>query len=168
MRIVMVLVCLLAASIFSDTWNVVHSRGGVRVKKEETGMVRFVKSETLPPSPGYSQAVEIRPGARVIYVAGQVALDRNGKLVGEGDFRSQATQTFENLKAALQASGASFDNVVKLNSYFVDMTQLAAFREVRDKYINTSTPPASTAVKVAGLFREGFLLEVEAVAVVPE
>jgi enamine deaminase RidA (YjgF/YER057c/UK114 family) len=72
------------------------------------------------------------------------------------------------LKSALQASGASFDDVVKLNSYFLDTTQLPTFREVRDKYINTSTPPASTAVKVAGLFREGFLLEVEAVAVVPE
>ena len=129
--------------------------------------VRFVKSDTLPPSPGYSQAVEVRKG-RLIYIAGQVAMDRSGKLVGEGDFKAQAKQTFENLKAALQASGASFDNVVKLNSYFVDMTQLAAFREVRDAYINTAAPPASTAVKVAGLVREGFLIEVEAVAVVPE
>lgn len=71
------------------------------------------------------------------------------------------------LEAALQASGASFDNVVKLNGYFVDMTQLPVFRELRDKYINKSAPPASTAVR-AGLFREGFLVEVEAVAVVPE
>ncbi len=168
MRIVMVLVCLLAASIFSDTWNTVYSQGAFKMKKDEIAQVRFVKSEMLPPSPGYSQAVEIRPGARVIYVAGQVALDRDGKLIGEGDFRSQATQTFENLQAALRASGASFDNVVKLNSYFVDMTQLATFREVRDKYVNTINPPASTAVKVAGLFREGFLLEVEAIAVVPQ
>ena len=135
---------------------------------QEKGAVRFVKSESLPPSPGYSQAVEIHKGARFIYIAGQVAMDHNGKLVGEGDFKAQAKQTFENLKAALQASGAGFDNVVKLNSYFVDMTQLPAFREVRDSYINTATPPASTAVKVAGLFRDGFLLEVEAVAVVPE
>lgn len=135
---------------------------------QEKHPVRFVKSDTLPPSPGYSQAVEIRPGARIIFVAGQVALDHSGKLVGEGDFRAQATQVFENVKAALQASGAGFDNVVKLNSYFVDMSQLPAFREVRDKYINTANPPASTAVKVAGLFREGFLLEIEAVAVVPE
>jgi len=134
----------------------------------EKSAVRFVKSDALPPSPGYSQAVEVPKGARLIYVAGQVAMDRSGKLVGEGDFKLQATQTFENLKAALQASGATFDNVVKLNSYFLDMTQLPAFRDVRDKYINTSTPPASTAVKVAGLFREGILLEVEAVAVVPE
>jgi enamine deaminase RidA (YjgF/YER057c/UK114 family) len=130
--------------------------------------VRFVKSESLPPSPGYSQAVAISPGARIIFVAGQVAMDRNGKLVGGDDFRAQAVQTFENLQAALHADGANFADVVKLNSYFMDLAQLAAFREVRDRYINTANPPASTAVKVAGLFREGLLLEVEAVAVVSE
>jgi reactive intermediate/imine deaminase len=133
-----------------------------------TNSLRFIKSDTLPPSPGYSQAVEIRPGARVLYIAGQVAMDHSGKLVGEGDPRAQATQIFENLKAALQAGGASFDNVVKLNSYFVDITQLPAFREVRDKYINLANPPASTAVEVKRLFREGFLIEIDAVAVVPE
>jgi len=130
--------------------------------------VRFIKSDALPPSPGYSQVVEIRPGARIVYIAGQVALDRSGKLVGEGDLRAQAMQTFENLRSALQASGARFENVVKLNSYFVDISQLAAFREVRDKYINRANPPASTAVEVKRLFREGFLIEIEAVAVVPE
>jgi reactive intermediate/imine deaminase len=135
---------------------------------QATNSVRFIKSDALPPSPGYSQAVEIRPGARIVYIAGQVALDRSGKLVGEGDLRAQAMQTFENLRSALQASGARFENVVKLNSYFVDISQLAAFREVRDKYINLANPPASTAVEVKRLFREGFLIEIEAVAVVPE
>lgn len=129
--------------------------------------VRFVKSESLPPSPGYSQAVEIRRG-RIIYIAGQVALDRSGKVVGEGDMRAQAQQTFENLKAALEASGAKLENVIKLNYYFSDITQLAAVREVRDKFINAANPPASTAVEVKRLFREPFLIEVEAVAVVPE
>src|SRR2546430_7225473 len=89
--------------------------------------VRFIKSENLPPSPGYSQAVDIRRG-RIIYVAGQVALDRSGKVVGEGDLRAQAQQTFENLKATLEASGANFGNVVKLNYYFSDITQLTVVR----------------------------------------
>lgn len=167
MRTATVIVCLFAATVFSGKWNADQIKETTKVDQQKN-VVRFVKSDTLPPSPGYSQAVEIRPGARIIYVAGQVALDRSGKLVGEGDLRAQALQTFENLKAALQASGASFDNVVKLNSYFVDMTQLPAFREVRDKYVNTANPPASTAVQVSRLFREGFLVEVEAVAVVPE
>lgn len=134
---------------------------------ELQGAVRFIESETLPPSPGYSQAVEIRRG-RIIYIAGQVALDRSGKVVGEGDMRAQAQQTFENLKAALEASGATFENVVKLNYYFSDISQLAVVREVRDKFINTANPPASTAVEVKRLFREPFLIEVEAVAVAPE
>jgi len=166
MRAMLVVLSLLGTVAASGMWNAQTKE--VSKMSHEKSAVRFVKSDALPPSPGYSQAVEVPKGARLIYVAGQVAMDRSGKLVGEGDFKLQATQTFENLKAALQASGATFDNVVKLNSYFLDMTQLPAFRDVRDKYINTSTPPASTAVKVAGLFREGFLLEVEAVAVVPE
>jgi len=167
MRTATVIVCLFAATVFSGKWNADQLKEATKVSQQKN-VARFIKSDSLPPSPGYSQAVEIRPGARIIYVAGQVALDRSGKLVGEGDLRAQASQTFENLKAALQASGASFDNVVKLNSYFVDMTQLPAFREVRDKYVNTANPPASTAVQVSRLFREGFLVEVEAVAVVPE
>jgi len=134
---------------------------------QASNAVRFVKSENLPPSPGYSQAVEVR-GGRVIYLAGQVALDRSGKVVGEGDMRAQTQQTFENLKAALDASGAKFENVVKLNYYVVDMTQLSTVREVRDKFINAANPPASTAVEVKRLAREQFLIEVEAVAVVPE
>ena len=85
-----------------------------------------------------------------------------------GDSRAQAQQTFENLKAALEASGAKFENVVKLNYYFSDITQLSVVREVRDKFINVANPPASTAVEVKRLFREPFLIEVEGVAVVPE
>ena len=129
--------------------------------------VKFVKSDTLPPAPGYSQAAVVTRG-RLIYVAGQIAMDTSGKLVGPGDFRVQAKQTFENLKAALAASGATFDNVVKLNSYFVDVKQVPVFREVRDQYVNLANPPVSTAVEVRRLVREEWLVEVEAVAVVPE
>src|SRR5690242_14403279 len=111
MRTLTLLVCLVGAATFSK-WNADQAQEAPAMNQEK-GTVRFVKSDTLPPSPGYSQAVEIRRGARFIYVAGQVAMDRSGKLVGEGDFKTQAKQTFENLRAALQASGASFDNVVK-------------------------------------------------------
>jgi reactive intermediate/imine deaminase len=129
--------------------------------------VKFIKSDTLPPSPGYSQAATVS-GARLLYVAGQVPMDPSGKLVGPGDFRAQAEQIFENLKATLAASGASFDHVVKLNSYFVDIKQVPVYREVRDKYINASNPPVSTAVEVRRLVREDWLLEIEAIAVLPE
>jgi reactive intermediate/imine deaminase len=163
MRLVSLGVCLLLAGLFS----VVQTQKEKNKMSQSQSAVRFVKSENLPPSPGYSQAVEVR-GGRIVYIAGQVAVDRSGKVVGEGDMRAQTQQTFENLKAALEASGAKFENVVKLNYYFSDITQLPVVREVRDKFINTTNPPASTAVEVKRLFREPFLIEVEAVAVAPE
>ncbi len=129
--------------------------------------VAFLKSSALPPSPGYSQVVQVE-GGRTVYVAGQVALDRAGAVVGGKDFRAQVQQTFENLQTALSAAGARFEDVVKLTSYFTDITQIPVFREVRDKFIDTRQPPASTAVEVRRLFREDFLIEVEAIAVVSE
>jgi reactive intermediate/imine deaminase len=156
----------MAAGIIFQPWNPIESKENLKMEQQGS-VVRFVKSDALPPSPGYSQAVEVRPG-RIIYVAGQVSMDRSGKLVGEGDMRAQAQQTFENLKAALEASGAKFENVVKLNYYVLDVAQLPAVREVRDKFVNMANPPASTAVEVKRLFREGFLIEVEAVAALPQ
>jgi reactive intermediate/imine deaminase len=166
MRTLLVGLCVLAAGFISRPWNSIQRKENQKMEQPRNS-VRFVKSDLLPPSPGYSQAVEVRPG-RIIYVAGQVSMDRSGKLVGGGDIRAQAQQTFENLKAALEAGGAKFENVVKLNYYVLDATQLPAVREVRNNFINSANPPASTAVEVKGLFREGFLIEVEAVAVVPD
>jgi enamine deaminase RidA (YjgF/YER057c/UK114 family) len=104
------------------------------------------------------------PG-RIIYIAGQLGLDVEGKLVGAaGDFRAQAKQTFENLKLALAAVGANFNQVVKLNNYLTDITHLAILREVRDQFINTAAPPASTTLQISGLARPGALIEIEAVA----
>ena len=125
----------------------------------------LLNPDTMPKASGYSQAAEISHGT-IVYIAGQVALDKAGQLVGKGDFRAQAQQVFENLKAAVEAAGGSFQDVIKLNYYFLDMAQLSAMREVRDKFINTDRPPASTAVQVSRLFREEFLIEVEAIAVV--
>ena len=84
------------------------------------------------------------------------------------DFRGQAIQAFENLKAALAAVGGAFEQVVKVNMYFTDIdTQLPIAREVRDRYVNTASPPASTAVQISKLARDGALYEVEAVALLP-
>jgi enamine deaminase RidA (YjgF/YER057c/UK114 family) len=89
-----------------------------------------------------------------------------GALVGPGDIRAQARQVFDNLQAALQAVGAGFEQVVKLTYYLVDATQLPVVREVRDQYVNTGQPPASTAVEVRRLVRDDLLIEIEAVAVI--
>jgi reactive intermediate/imine deaminase len=121
--------------------------------------------ETMPKSVGYSQ-VAVATGGKIVFIAGQVAMDKSGNVVGRDDFRAQVQQVFENLKAAVEAAGGDFNDVIKLNSYFLDFSHLQEFREVRDKYINLKSPPASTAVQVSKLFRPEFLVEIEAVAVV--
>jgi reactive intermediate/imine deaminase len=158
--------CLALVAVLPIATRFDQQKENQKMNHTETA-VKFIKSDTLPPSVGYSQAATVGTG-RLVYVAGQVAMDPSGNLVGRGDFRAQAEQTFENLKAALAASGAIFDNVVKLNIYFVDIKQAPVFREVRDKYINVTHPPVSTAVEVRRLVREDWLLEIEAIAVVPE
>lgn len=121
--------------------------------------------ETMPKSVGYSQVATVT-GGTIIFVAGQVALDRSGNIVGRDDFGAQVQQVFENLKAAVETAGGDFSDVIKLNSYFLDLSHLRQFREVRDKYVNLENPPVSTAIQVPGLFRPEFLVEIEAVAVV--
>jgi enamine deaminase RidA (YjgF/YER057c/UK114 family) len=128
--------------------------------------VRSVRPKTLPPTAGFSQVAKVT-GGQTIYVAGQVALDTARHVVGRGDFRAQAEQVFANIQAALAAAGADFSHVVKLNMYVLDMANLPVLREVRDRYVNTQTPPASTLVEVRGLAQEEFLLEVEAIASLP-
>ena len=130
---------------------------------QNDGVRRFHSPETLPPPVGYSHAVEVRAG-RVIYVSGQVPLDRDGKLVGE-DLESQARQVFENLQAALDAAGTTWADVVKLNYYLVDVSELTAVRAIRDEYVKTDHPPASTLVEVSRLFRDDVLIEIDAVAI---
>jgi enamine deaminase RidA (YjgF/YER057c/UK114 family) len=129
----------------------------------------FIKPEGLAPTTSYSHVVVATPG-KMIFIAGQVANDKQGKLVGKDDLKAQATQVFENLKTALAAAGATFDDVVKINWYVKGYKPeyLPTLREVRSAYVNKDKPPASTLVGVAALFQDDYLLEVDAVAVVPQ
>src|SRR5262245_28138540 len=128
--------------------------------------IQFLYPPTLAPTPRYSHVVKVT-GGQTIYLAGQVALDASGNLVGPGDFRAQAHRVFENIRAALAAVGADFSHVVKLNYYLVDRSHVPVVREVREQYINTQSPPASTLVVVKSLVQEEFLLEIEAIASLP-
>jgi reactive intermediate/imine deaminase len=125
---------------------------------------RHLSPDTLPPPFGYSQVVDA-PASRVVYVSGQVPLDAAGELVGEGDFAAQVRQVFENLTAALAAADATWDDVVKLNYFVRDIGEVASLRAIRDEYVSTERPPASTLVEVSRLFRDEVLVEIEAVAV---
>ena len=127
---------------------------------------RFHNPPAIGKPSGYTHVVEAASPGRIIYIAGQLGLDVDNKLAG--DFRAQAEQTFVNLKNALAAAGVGFEHVVKLNNYLIDMAHLGIFREVRDRHIDTSAPPASTTIAISNLARPGALIEVEAVAVVPD
>jgi len=117
----------------------------------------------LAPGPGYSHVVTGR--GRWVAISGQVALDEAGQVVGEGDPEAQVRQVFVNLGRALAAAGASFGDVIKLNWYLTDLTILPVVRAVRDEYVDTARPPASTAVQVAALVRPELMIEIEAWAI---
>ena len=128
--------------------------------------LRFSNPATLAKPPGYSYVVEATGPNRLIFIAGQLGLDMENRLVGD-DFRSQADKAMENLKLALADAGATVKDVVKINNYLVDMSHIPIFREVRDKHFNMSAPPASTTVAISQLARPGALFEIEAIAVLP-
>jgi enamine deaminase RidA (YjgF/YER057c/UK114 family) len=133
----------------------------------DQGNLRFVNPSELASPPGYTHVVEAS-GGRTVYLSGQVALDASGEVMGIGDLRAQTRQVFENLEVALGAVGAGFKDVVKLTYYVADPSwEGGALRSVRDEYVDTERPPASTAVGVRRHFREELLVEVEAVAVLP-
>ena len=112
--------------------------------------------------PGYSQVVDVR-GGRLIFIAGQTALDRNGEVVGKNDFAAQAGQVFRNLGIALRSAGCNAGNLVKLTVFLRNMDNLAAYREERNRFFATVTPPAApavTLVEVSRLYGSEFLIEI--------
>lgn len=128
---------------------------------------RHLSPDTLHKPFGYSHVVEVN-GGRLIFLAGQVALDKDLKTVGDGDLRAQTEQVFANIGAALAAVGADFKSLVKMTTYLTDMSHVAVLREVRDKYLDLENPPASTAVQVSALARPEWLVEIEVMASLPD
>src|SRR5215472_4222906 len=129
----------------------------------EASNFRLFNPDSIAKPAGYSHVGEVT-GGKLVYIAGQVALDPSGNLVGKDDFRAQAEQVFKNLDAAVRAAGGGFHDVVKLNTYCaaaVDPASIQQFREVRDKFVNTQNPPTSTFVVVQRLVRPEWLIEVE-------
>jgi reactive intermediate/imine deaminase len=118
------------------------------------------------PGIGYSHGVSAV--GRLVAVAGQVAMDEDGELVGASDPKAQAEKVFENLRLVLSAAGASFTDVIKFGVFVTDIEILPIVREVRDRYVDTAKPPASTAVQVGALFRPGYAVEIDALAVVSD
>jgi reactive intermediate/imine deaminase len=164
MRLATLLISLLAGGVSVHAQTKQTDKGAVKKMASEDNFQLMIP-ETMPKSVGYSQVAAVS-GGKIVFISGQVAMDKSGKVVGSDDFRAQVQQVFENLNAAVEAAGGDFSDVIKLNSYLLDFSHLQEFREVRDQYINLKNPPASTAVQVPRLFRPEFLVEIEAVAVV--
>jgi enamine deaminase RidA (YjgF/YER057c/UK114 family) len=136
---------------------------------QSRAQTEFLNPEGLSTPKGYTHVVIAHPG-KMVFISGQVANNSQGQLVGKDDLRAQTVQVFENLKIALAAAGAKFDDVVKITWYVkgYKTEYLGTLREVRNQYVNQAAPPASTLIGVASLFQDDYLLEVDAVAVLPE
>jgi enamine deaminase RidA (YjgF/YER057c/UK114 family) len=128
--------------------------------------LRFIAPATMADAPTYSHIVEVIGPGRLLYASGERGSDKDGKL--PSDFRAQAVQAFENLKAALAAAGATFEDVVKINVYLLDMkAHHAILSDVKKTYVSKTAPPASTTLQVSLLTREGALVEMDVVAALP-
>lgn len=130
--------------------------------------IRQINPPELGRPPGYSQVVDVRAG-RIIFIAGQTALDQGGKLVGKSNFAAQTEQVFKNLGAALRSVGCTAANLIKMTVFLRDMDNLQSYRDARNRFFATTTPaaaPAITLVEVSRLYGPDFLIEIEAIAAV--
>ena len=129
---------------------------------------QYINPDTLLAPRGYTHIVTVAGPAKLVFVSGQVAVDKEGKLVGPGDLKAQIRQAANNLKAALAAAGATAADIVKTNTYIVNYKQsdYSAMREARAELFLEGEPPASTLVGVTSLAVEGLLVEMEAIAAV--
>ena len=133
-----------------------------------TPSITRINPPELGKPPGYSQIVDVTAG-RIIFISGQTALDADGHVIGKSDFAAQAEQVFCNLGLALRASGCSAVNLVKLTVFLTDMENLGRYREARNRFFGSVTPPAApavTLVEVSKLYGADFMIEIEAIAAV--
>jgi enamine deaminase RidA (YjgF/YER057c/UK114 family) len=134
--------------------------------REAAPTITRINPPELGTPPGYSQIVDVSAG-RIIFIAGQTALDRDGRVVGKDDFAAQAAQVFHNLGLALEACGCTPANLAKLTVFLTDMNNLARYREARNIFFASVTPPAApavTLVEVSKLYGPDFMIEIEAIA----
>lgn len=115
--------------------------------------------------PAYTHVVTVTGPAKTIYIAGQLARDLEGRIVGPGDMRAQLEQTFKNLEACLKAVGATWADVVKTNTYVTDYEAFSQCRDVRMRHFGIATP-TSTTIQISRLAQPEAMVEIEMIAVV--
>ena len=133
------------------------------------GSVRHLNPEGLHKNPAYSQVVVATGDVKTVYVGGQNAVDASGEVVGKGDIEAQAEQIFKNLEMALAGGGAKLDHVIKWNIYVLQgQPPQPAFGVFQRVWGNRPNPPLITLLFVSGLAHPDYLMEIDAVAVVPQ
>jgi enamine deaminase RidA (YjgF/YER057c/UK114 family) len=128
----------------------------------------FINPFRIKPT-GYTHTV-VSSAGRTIYISGQVPVNEAGQVVGEGDLKAQTKQVYDNLLYCLRFAGARFEDVVKMTTYVVNYkpSDIDIVREVRKGYLSKENPPASTLVGVQSLVHPDYLIEIEAIAVIPD
>jgi enamine deaminase RidA (YjgF/YER057c/UK114 family) len=115
--------------------------------------------------PGYSQGIKVSEASTVLFLAGQVAYDKDGSVKHPGDFKAQAREVFRCIKSLVETAGGRMDSIVKLNTYLTDIRYRADLVPIREEFLGKKGP-ASTLVQVSALAHPDWLIEVEAIAVV--
>jgi len=131
--------------------------------------VQYLNPETLNKNPAFTNVVVVSGSVKTIYVGGQDSVDESGTIVGKGDFQAQSAQVLKNIQAALAAAGADLHHLIKWNMFIVQGQDLrAGFAVFQKVWGNRPNPPAITFAFVAGLANPDFLIEMDAIAVVPK
>jgi enamine deaminase RidA (YjgF/YER057c/UK114 family) len=131
--------------------------------------LQLVNPSSVATPKGYSQVARIDLGNSVmLLISGQVPLDKQGNLIGMDDFARQTEQVFTNIKNIIEEAGGTMNHLAKLSYFIKDVSKIQLLRDIRDKFIYTQTPPASTLVEVSKLYRDDVMIEIEATAVIPK
>ena len=133
------------------------------------GQVHYLNPDSLNKNPAFSNVVVVSGPVKTVYVGGQDAVDASGAIIGKGDLKAQTEQVLKNIQAALAAAGAQPEHVIKWNIYVVQGQSLnVGFEAFQHVWGNPPNPPAVTMAFVAGLAHPDFLVEMDAIAVVPQ
>jgi enamine deaminase RidA (YjgF/YER057c/UK114 family) len=139
------------------------------VSTSTLGQVQHINPDDLSKNPAFTNVITVTGSVRTIYIGGQDALDTSGSIVGKGDIKAQTEQVFNNLQAALKAGGAGLEHIIKWNIYVVQGQPIQpAFEVFQGIWGRRPNPPTITVLFVAGLANPDFLVEMDAIAVVPE
>ncbi len=136
---------------------------------EGAGSVRYINPDSLNKNPAFTNVVVVEGNVKTVHIGGQDAVNASGEIIGKGDIVAQIEQILANLRAALAAGGAGPEHIIKWNIYVVEGQPLqAGFAAFQNAWPQTPNPPAITVVFVSGLAHPDFLVEMDAVAVVPQ